>query len=146
MAGLRKAAAGLEPDDRGEVTLRLDGQEYHLRPSWQAIRTCEKETGRSLFELTNIARANGLSLTEMAVITAEMMHAYGRSHPDDPLVTDHLGAKPDRLEELIFEAGALSIQPRLTILLLAALTGGVDAQGDWKAVTGKKAEAPVTAD
>ena len=127
-----------EANHRGEVTLPLDGQEYQLRPSREAIMNIERSLGRSLFELTDAARSHSLSIEEMAAITAEMMRAYARSHPDDPLLSSYQGAKPERLAELIFEAGPMMIQPRITVVLLSALTGGVDASGEAKPKAGSR--------
>lgn len=122
-----------EVDDRGEITLPLDGHEYHLRPSFEAIKACEKKLNMSHAMLAGRAQTNMLSISDQAIIAAEFMHAYARTHKDDPLHTDHAGAQPARLEELIFEAGGMRVQPRLAVLLIGALAGGVDKSGEWKA-------------
>lgn len=138
MARKKKDEAPPEADERGEVTLPLEGQTYHVRPSRQAVMNCERQLGRSLHELTEQAGRNALSLADMGVIAAEMMRAYAASHPEAELRTDHAGAKPERLSEMIFEAGPLKIQLRLLVPLFAALTGGVDAQGEMKPATGSQ--------
>lgn len=124
---------------RGEVTLSLDGHDYHLRPSYEAIAAIETQTGRTLFELADAARHQGLTLRECGIIGTEMMRAYARTHATeaDPL-TGYAGARPERVSELVFEAGAALIQPRLALVLLAAVTGGVDAQGEAKPARGSR--------
>ncbi len=126
-----------EADDRGEVTITLEGVEYHLRPSHQAIKAIEAEL-RPLVELANAARSSSLTIEEAGFITAEMMKAYGRSHPDDPNVSSYTGANATRLEELIFEEGLAKVQIRLAVLLLAAMTGGVTALGELKTAKGSR--------
>ncbi|HYD37906.1 MAG TPA: hypothetical protein VEA60_09855, partial [Allosphingosinicella sp.] len=111
------------------------GQEYHLRPSHEAIEAIEAATGRSAYELAGAARAMALPLRHCAIVAAEMMKAYARTHPDDPLHTDHAGANPRRVAEMIHEAGSMKIQPRLAVVLIAAVTGGVDAAGEMKPAT-----------
>lgn len=132
MAPEQDSATAAGPNERGEVTLPLEGQEYHLRPSRQAISAIEAATGRSLFELADAARQQGLTLRESGIVAAEMMRAYGRTHPDDPNALGHQGAKAEVLEDMIHEAGIVRIQPRLAVVLFAALTGGVDKLGETK--------------
>ncbi len=134
MAETSEEAAPPEANERGEVTLKLEGVEYHLRPSREAISAIERQL-RPLTALHADAQRYELTLEEMAIIAAEMMRAYGKSHPDDPLVTDYRGAKPERLADLIFEVGAPRICVRLLVVLTAALTGGVTAAGELKAQT-----------
>lgn len=131
-------------NERGEITLPLDGQNYCLRPSYVAIKKAQADTGQSLAELTAAANGQRLSIEDMAIITQEMMKAWGMANPDDPLSGSHTGASRARLEELIYEAGALKIQPRLAVVLIAALTGQVNASGEMKAVA--KTKAPATAE
>lgn len=131
MADEQAAAA----NERGEVTVLLDGVEWHLRPSFTAISTIEQTLGRSLFELAEDARRQRLSISDMATITAACMNAYGAANPNDALVTSYTGAKAERIGEMIYEAGALSVWPRIMVVLLQAVTGGVDASGEVKPAT-----------
>jgi hypothetical protein len=121
-----------EANVRGEVTVELDGQQYHLRPSRLAIENIEAKTGRSLTELVALSNLERLQLTlrECAISVAEMMNAYGRSHEGCPGHSDYAGAKPDRCADLIYEAGIPKVQARLWVVFVAALTGGVDASGE----------------
>jgi hypothetical protein len=128
-------------NERGEIFLPLDGQRYWLRPSHAAIEAAEKDTGKSLAELTNLAHRQSLSIAEQAVVAQEMMKAWGRANPEDEMASSHSGANRKRVAELIYEAGAISIQPRLAVLLTLALTGGVDASGEMKAVAKKTGDA-----
>lgn len=132
------AAAGAA-NARGEVALPLDGQDYHLRPSYEAIDAIERQTGRTLYELADSARHQGLTLKECGIVGSEMMKAYARTHAtsEEPLL-GYAGAKPDRVAELVFEAGPALIQPRLALVLLAAVTGGVDASGEMKPAKGSQ--------
>ena len=56
MSDVADAAGTPAIDERGEAELVLGKRTYALRPSYQAIRTIEKKTGRSLLELTDAGR------------------------------------------------------------------------------------------
>lgn len=129
----KKAAAA---NARGEVTIVLEGQEYHLRPSYEAIVAIEEMTGKTTFELANAARNQALTLAECGIVTARMMQAFGESHPGDPLISTYKNSKPENLARLIMVEGVMKVQPRLAVLLIAAVTGGVDASGEWKPAKG----------
>ena len=135
MAGEAKegeAEAKLNP--LGEISLPLDGQQYQLRPSRKAISNIEQQL-RSLPQLAADARSGMLSIEEMGLIAAELMRAFGEANPEDPLVRDYKGAKPDVLADLIYEAGAPAINSRLMLVLIGALTGGYTASGEAKPTT-----------
>lgn len=128
----------IEVDTRGQVTAPLGGVEYVLRPSYEAIMAAERETGLSLFDLAGQASNGRMSLEHMGIVTAAMMRAYGKANPEDPLKTSYIGAKAEKVAELIYEAGGPRIMGRLTVLLVGALTGGYTASGEAKAATGTK--------
>lgn len=119
---------------RGEITIELEGQEYILRPSFEAIESIEEATGQTLFDLAGDATQGKLSFKVMGIIVAAMMRAYGKSHPEDPLFTTYRSSKPERLSELIYEFGGPRVTARITVLLVGALTGGYTASGEAKAV------------
>ena len=123
-----------EIDTRGHITLPVDGTEYVLRPSFEAIVSIERQLGRSLFDLAGDSTQGRLSFEDMGVIASEMMRAYGKSNPEDPLASSYRGAKAERLSELIYEAGGPRICARITVLLMGALTGGYTASGEVKPV------------
>jgi hypothetical protein len=120
---MTKAKAGEPANERGEVVLRLEGEEYHLRPSYAAIMAIEAKTGRSAYDLAELARQQRLGLGDMGIVAAEMMRAYGRSHPDHPLATSHSGAKAEEVAKLIYESGTMAASVSLAIALIAARLG-----------------------
>lgn len=126
--------AAPKENDRGEVRLTLDGTAYVLRPSYQAIMDIEEATGLSLFELTSTADKQALTIRQMAIIAQAMIAAYGRETKNDTLTR----FKVDRIAELMFEAGAMAVQPFILVVLYSALTGGVDASGKRKPATETK--------
>jgi hypothetical protein len=128
-----------QADERGEITLPMGGEEFCLRPSMEAIKAIQRETGKSLYSLSVAAQAIDLSLDQCEIIATEMMKAWGKSNEDDPRAVQHRGANRETVGQMIFEAGDAKIQPRLAVALIAALTGGVTASGELKAPEPKKA-------
>ena len=129
MADAKPEAAA---DTRGQVSVELDGQEYLLRPSFEAIAACERQL-RPLYQLATEASRGELSLDDMGVIVAEMMRAQGKADPDGPLAADYKGARAERCSQLVYEAGAPGVCARLMVVLIGALNGGYDAKGEAKA-------------
>jgi hypothetical protein len=124
-----------EIDTRGQITIPVDGQEYVLRPTFEANCAIERQTRRSLFELAGDASSGRMSLEVMGICCAEWMRAYGKANPDDPLGSSYRGAKAESLAKLIYEAGGPRICARITVVLMGALTGGYTASGERKATT-----------
>lgn len=124
-------------DSRGQLALELGGRKYVLRPSFEANLAIERKL-RPLPALALSAEHNSLTLDEMGVIVAEWMRAFGKANPEDELATDYKGAKAERCAELIFESGSMGVCMKLYLVLLGAVTGGYDASGEAKALTGKK--------
>lgn len=127
-AGADEAPATL--DVSGQITVPLDGQDYLLRPSYEAILAIERELG-PLFGLAHRATLGQLTAEEQAVCVAELMKAHGRA--DKEASADYRDPKPKRIGELIYEAGLPRICARLGVLLAGALNGGYDAAGEAKA-------------
>lgn len=119
-----------EVDTRGHISIPLDGAEYILRPSFEAIKRIEEVTRKNHEELANLAVQQRLSYSDLALICVEMMKAHAKANPDDPLKSSYLGAKPEKLERLIFEAGKPKIGVRVAVVLTAALSGGYTAEGE----------------
>lgn len=119
---------------RGEVSLELEGQEYVLRPSFEAISAFEAQTNRSLIDLARAAGDGQLKTGEAAIIVTECIRAHGRAI-DDKAMTAFNSA---RVGELILQAdgGLLIVTKRLELLLFMAATGGYTGSGEVKA-TGK---------
>lgn len=124
-------------DNRGQISVRLGGADYVLRPSYEAIEASEEETGLSLFDLATLASNCRMKVKDMGVVVAAMMRAHGKENPDDPMKTQYLGAKADKISRLIHEAGPAKIMGRLSILLSGALLGGYTASGEAIAATEK---------
>lgn len=120
-------------DERGQISIELDSTNFILRPSVEAIMEAENETGLSLFDLASLASNARMRLDQMGVTVAALMKAHGKANPTDPLVKTYVGSKPERLAELIFEAGPAHINAALSIVLSGALTGGYTPSGEPKA-------------
>lgn len=127
-------------DLRGEVDLVLEGQAYVLRPSHQAIIAMEKKTGKPLVELAALAEQAMLDQETQAVVTTELIRAWGRSlqldeyasAADKAAATAAKGASVATIGELLFGVGVIAVQPRLAIVLGLALTGGCLPSGEFK--------------
>lgn len=133
MARPNKKNAPAAVDTRGRIQVNLGGADYALRPSWQAIEAIEHQLGRSLIELSGQAVNGSLKIGDQAVIVTEMMKAEGRAEASAG--PSYLGAKPERIAELIYEASAPAITARLAVLLIGAVTGGYTAAGELKPAT-----------
>lgn len=118
---------------RGEVSLELEGQEYVLRPSYEAISAFEAQTDRSLIDLARAAGDGELKLSESAIIVTECIKAHGRATDDKALAAFNAA----RVGELILQAdgGLLIAMKRLELLLFMAATGGYTGSGEVKATT-----------
>jgi len=121
-----------EVDTRGHITVPLDA-DYVLRPSYEAIASIERQLGLSLHVMADLATTSRLTLEQMGVIVAEMMHAYGKASPEDPLVSTYRAATSERISQLIFEASPAKVNARIVPVLIGALTGGYTAEGELKA-------------
>lgn len=118
---------------RGEVSLELEGVEYVLRPSYEAISAFETQTNRSLIDLARAAGDGELKLSESAIIVTECIKAHGRATDDKALAAFNAA----RVGELILQAdgGLLIAMKRLELLLFMAATGGYTGSGEVKATT-----------
>ena len=85
---------------RGEVSLELEGQEYVLRPSYEAISAFEAQTDRSLIDLARAAGDGQLKMSEAAIIATECIKAHGRAVDDKALAAFNAA----RVGELILQA------------------------------------------
>ncbi len=118
---------------RGEVSLELEGAEYVLRPSYEAISAFETQTNRSLIDLARAAGDGELKLSESAIIVTECIKAHGRAIDDKAMAAFNAA----RVGELILQAdgGLLIAMKRLELLLFMAATGGYTGSGEVKATT-----------
>jgi hypothetical protein len=114
-------AEGTEPNDRGEVTLRLDGTDYVLRPTFEACVAVERQIGRSIIHLAAEADAQRLTVEDMSIVAAEFIRAWGKE-TETPSIA---GVKAENIAPLIFAEGVIGVAPRLAIALIGAITGGM---------------------
>jgi hypothetical protein len=121
-------AAAKANADRGEHELALGGKKYRLRPSHTALKTIERETGKTILTLVRAGNAGELSYEQLGIIGAELIRA-GADEKDD--MTRAVDA--ERIEELIFEDGLVQATTRFTLCLLNAAGGGCKASGEAKA-------------
>lgn len=120
-------------EERGELSLHLDGTNMVLRPSWEAIDAFEKATGRGLIDLARDAIAGKLRVGEIAQIACECVRAFGRDTGDDGMAR----AGTDRIATLILnsDAGVHGANGTIAGMLAMATTGGYTALGEVKPTT-----------
>lgn len=127
--------------ERGEVFVALGKKERVLRPSFEAIVTIEKQTGRSLRELAAMANSMTMPIELMSIVVAELVRAGAAK--------DDVGAQMGEAEgwgKMIYAAGIPSVAARLTIVLTAALTGGATVEGELKPVATTETTSAATGD
>lgn len=128
---------------RGEVSLKLDGEDFVLRPSYEAIVAFEAATGRGLLALARSALAGELTLDTTAAIATECIRAWGRE-------TNNFAAKasnPSRIASLIIESedGFADVLGTIAGMLSLAATGGYNASGEARAPAVAKKKTPAGA-
>ncbi|MDT7935212.1 MAG: GTA-gp10 family protein [Sphingomonadaceae bacterium] len=129
-----KASAPAEAsavDARGEIAIELDGVEYVLRPSFEAVGAIESACGKTLLELAQAAESGTLSAAHLAEVVAQCIKAQGRAVGDDNL----RAVTAKRIGALLYEAdGGLmwAITQVVMRLLFRAVTGGYTALGEAK--------------
>lgn len=112
--------------ERGEISIDLEGRAHVLRPSYEAIVAIEAKTGRSIELLAEAAGDGALSLAEAAIVVTECVRAQGKA-VGDPILQRY---GPERVGELIHEAGKLIVVRHLQLLLFMAANGGYTATGE----------------
>lgn len=121
---------------RGEIALTLEGVEYTLRPSYEAIQAFEDQTGKGIIELGRAALEGKLSVREAAIVATECIKAWGRATENASAA--HVNA--EKVGQLMFEAedGVAGAMAAVATILALAATGGYTAKGEVKAGTAKK--------
>ena len=122
-------------ETRGEVSLKLQGEEYTLRPSYEAIDAFEQQTGKGLIELGRAALEGRLTTREAAIIATECIKAWGRA--TENLAASHFNAKKVGEEMMDAEDGVAGAMHAVATVLAFAATGGYTKTGEVKA-TAKK--------
>ena len=128
---------------RGEVDLELDGQSFVLRPSYEAILKIENAVGQALVPLAVAAQNGTLSSFNLAIITAELIRAWGSSlgkgdtspQNERAMAATARGVSAQRIGELIFDVGIASVLPRVALALHRAASGGCLPSGEPKPAT-----------
>lgn len=118
-------------EERGEIVLRL-GDDYVMRPSYEAIAAFEEALGKGLFDIASDAINHRLRLNETAIIATECIKAWGRA-TGAPMTMQAI--KPQRIGELILESdgGYKVALEQVAMMLAMACTGGYTATGEAKA-------------
>ena len=121
----RDEAGAVRPANphRGEISVKLDGADYPLRPDFDAILAIDEALG-GITGLTRRAMTDLSSLTikELAVVITEGIKAHGRSTKS---ANAHAGL--DTVKRMIVKAGVPTVLPAVAAFLAAAVTGGVEA-------------------
>jgi hypothetical protein len=118
-------------ETRGETSISLEGIGYVMRPSYEAIDEFEQATGKAVKELFDLAASDKLMLRDLASVIGACVRAKGRQDEDRTV-----GAFNDnRIREIVpGETGGVLVATRaVALMLLMAVTGGVDSQGKIKA-------------
>lgn len=114
-------------DERGEDEITLGRKTYVLRPSYEAIKALEKETGKTVLELVALGNAGRISIEDLGVIVAELIRAGAKPGDVAARVSgEGIGIK-------ILEKGLISTIPLITLLLIDVASGGRTASGERKA-------------
>lgn len=145
----RKTKAAARPparpanEERGEISLVLDGGTFVLRPTYEAIMAFEEATRKGLLQLARDAVNGELRTAEVAHIVTECIRAWGRATGQKSAQ----GVNALRITELVQESelGLRGAMDTLAALLSLAATGRYTAQGEVKATgtTTTTSEAPV---
>lgn len=104
----------------GEVQVFIDNTEYALRPSYEAIRRIEAETGKTIYNLARCLNGEFWTLSEMAIIVTEGIKAWGRAQSRN----DTEAFTYNRIAECLFEGGLVNFNEPIVSFLMNCLTGG----------------------
>lgn len=118
--------------ERGEAAIELDGVEYVLRPSYEAIQTIEDALGKGVVKLGREALDGALTSRETAVIATEFIRAWGRETSN----TGAAHANPDKIGRLLYtmeSGGTTNALAIVAAVLVMAATGGFTPEGELKA-------------
>lgn len=101
---------------RGEVPLRLDGRDYVLRPSFEALVAVEAERG-SLLTMIERASAGELLLEDIVSLLWACLRAGG------------VTVERDQVGAMVMRAGVAAVTPAFRDILTMALSGQALAEG-----------------
>ena len=121
--------------ERGEVDLTLGGVTYLLRPSYEAMRAIERQTGKTLLQLSvSVAggRYGGLTLDEMGIILLEGIKAgVNPANDADKIKLSYSAAK---LAEIAY-SDYMATNMALERFLVNAISGGKEPKKEKKSET-----------
>lgn len=100
--------------ERGDVPVMLDGNEYILRPSFEALVEIEERLGMGLVPLARRFMDGQFGIRDVTAVVAAGIGGSGQRVPDD-------------LGNLVVRAGIMSFAEALGVFLANALQG--DASG-----------------
>lgn len=126
-------AARPASEDRGEVSLVLDGATMVLRPSYEAIVAFEASTDKGLLELARAAIEGKMRLADLSQVVTECIRAWGRATQQPSIAASNAV----RIGQLIAEAegGMARVLGIVSGMLSMAVTGNFTASGEVKAGT-----------
>jgi len=118
-------------ETRGEISLQLDGVDFVLRPSFEALVAIEQDSGKGLIDLAREAEGGTLSLQTVAIIAMRCIQAWGAATKNEMAQ----GVNADKIARLIMssDGGLMAAMLRIRILLTLAVTGGYTPSGERKA-------------
>lgn len=122
-------------EDRGELSLILDGTPMVMRPTYEALTEIEQTLDRGLVDLARDALAAKLKLGETAQIATACIRAWGRDVGDKGAA----GASATRIARLIMDSdgGVHDATQTIAGMLSLAVTGGYTSAGEPKPSTMK---------
>jgi hypothetical protein len=111
--------------ERGEVPILLNGRAYPMRPSYTAVEAIERALGPVVALGSRMTDPmHRLKVSEMSIIVAESIKAAGKDRNDKMLQA----MKADKIAELIYEQGIVSVLDPILILLVNMVSGGGKAK------------------
>lgn len=119
----------------------LDGKSYPMLPTLAATQAIESQLGPILALTARLAdRTRRLSVAEIALVVTETIRAAGKDRDDKMLQ----GVQAERIADLIFDEGIVSVIDSVQILLINMISGGGKAKK--KQSGGKKKTESITGD
>jgi hypothetical protein len=129
-AAIAQSPAAPEPEG---WSITLDGREYALVPSHEALAAVERCCGRPLYTIVSAATSDGLTIEDMASIAASLVPA---TETDPLFARAAIAAREGMIRALgapiraaILDAGVMRCTAHLLLPLASALMGKTTADG-----------------
>lgn len=98
---------------RGEIPIKLNGQDYTLRPTFQCLNSIADRTGANSIILLSRRMASGdIRLTDMAIVIQEGIKAAGQEDLD-----------LDKIGEMIVQDGIVNLSSAVLDFVTIAIQG-----------------------